>query len=92
MIPIETKLAEVAPTNPNGVRYCVDGHEFPNEDSEMLGEGAYPPFLIFDIEAQDYLPHPYPSRNEAESELRRLEDNDAPLLPSDKPSSTGLRA
>ena len=55
----------------------VDGHEFPDSDypdgindSALLGDGQFPPFRIFDADAQDYLPGTYPTREEAEAALR----------------------
>jgi hypothetical protein len=52
--------------------YCVDGHEFPNEDSGLIGDGQFPPFRVFNIEAQDYEPGTYPTRAEAQVEADRL--------------------
>lgn len=51
--------------NPNP-RYCVDGHEFNNVDSEMAGDGQFAPFRVFDTKAQDYLPGTYATRVDAE--------------------------
>lgn len=47
-------------------RYCVDGHDTEDEDSPFQGNGQYPPFVVFDIVAQDNLPGTYRTRNEAE--------------------------
>lgn len=54
------------------MRYCVDGHLFENEDSDLAGDGEFAPFYVFNIEAQDYLLPPYPSRAEAQAEADRL--------------------
>ena len=52
--------------------YCVDGYEFPTDDSNLAGDGEFPPFLIFDTRKQDYLPGSYATRAEANAALRRL--------------------
>jgi hypothetical protein len=52
--------------NPNGIRFCVDGHEFDNSDSPLAGDGAFAPFRVFDIPAQDYVPGTYPNRDLAQ--------------------------
>jgi hypothetical protein len=41
--------------NGRAIRFVVDGHEFPNEESSLLGDGEYPPFWVFDVEEQEYL-------------------------------------
>lgn len=46
----------------NKVRFCVDGHEFENEESDMLGDGEFAPFMVFDIEKQDYCAGTYETR------------------------------
>jgi hypothetical protein len=56
----------------NDRRFCVDGHEFPNKDSDFAGDGEYPPFVIFDIENQRNLPGEYATREEAETELNKV--------------------
>jgi hypothetical protein len=56
-------------------RYCVDGYEFPDEESCLLGDGAFPPFRIFDIEAQDYVGPTYNSRESAELVCEDMERN-----------------
>lgn len=48
------------------MRYCVDGTEFPDEDSEMLGDGGFPPFMIFDTTAQEYTPEKFKTRGAAQ--------------------------
>ncbi|WP_425902475.1 hypothetical protein [Agrobacterium radiobacter] len=50
-------------------KFCVDGHEFENEESALAGDGEFAPFRIFDIENQDYLPGTYPTREEAENNI-----------------------
>lgn len=54
---------------------CVDGHEFENEESDFLGDGAFPPFMIFDIEGQTYLPGEYASREKANTVMQAIIDN-----------------
>jgi hypothetical protein len=54
------------------MRYVIDGHEFANEESDMLGDGTFPPFGIFDVEAQDYVLPFYQSRAAAEQALAAL--------------------
>lgn len=51
------------------LRYCVDGHEYPDTESNLAGDGQHPPFRVFDIDAQDYLPGVYATRAEAEAAL-----------------------
>ena len=50
----------------------VDGRLCPNEDSDFAGDGQYPPFVIFDVGAQDNLPAHYETRAEAEAALTAL--------------------
>lgn len=57
--------------NPNP-RYVVDGHEFENADSNLMGDGTFPPFLIFNTDAQDHLPQTYQTRGAAEAALLKL--------------------
>lgn len=35
-------------------RYLVDGHEFPNEASNLTIDGNYPPFYVFDVDRQEH--------------------------------------
>lgn len=58
--------------NGTPVRHVVDGHEFPDEESNLLGDGKFPPFRIFDVEAQDYVGDKFETRIEAEVECRRM--------------------
>jgi len=46
--------------------YCVDGRMYRHPDADYGGDGKFPPFVIFDIEAQDNLPGHYRTREEAE--------------------------
>lgn len=57
---------------PSDRRYVVDGHEFENPESDLLGDGQFPPFRILDIEAQDYLPGVYNTRAEAETAMQAV--------------------
>jgi hypothetical protein len=52
---------------PIGPRFVVDGHEFANEDSEMLGDGQFAPFQIFDVQEQHNRPTEYATREEAQA-------------------------
>lgn len=47
--------------------FCVDGYETESRESNLAGDGAFPPFLIFNPPAQDYVPGAYPTREEAEA-------------------------
>jgi len=58
--------------NPNP-RYVIDGHQFPNEESDLLGDGRFPPFGIFDTEKQDYVKPFHATRKAAEEALKRLQ-------------------
>lgn len=55
-------------------KLCVDGHEFSNEDSSWLGDGQFPPFAVFDIDAQENLLPFYATRLEAEQAMARLSE------------------
>lgn len=67
-------LAEPVTDKPVGAspRYVVDGHEFPNDESSLLGDGGFPPFVVFDVEAQDNLPGTYATREAAQEVADRL--------------------
>jgi hypothetical protein len=56
--------------NPNP-RYVVDGHEAENEESNLAGDGEFPPFRVLDTDAQNYLPGTYKTRAEAETAAKR---------------------
>ena len=49
--------------------FCVDGHEYDDPESNMLGDGQWAPFRVFDINAQGYLPGEYNTRQEAEEAM-----------------------
>lgn len=65
--------------------YVIDGHEFPLDPAQMengdwrtadgvlMGDGQFPPFGIFDVEAQDYILPFYQTRAEAEAALLVLQ-------------------
>jgi hypothetical protein len=53
-------------------RYIVDGHTFDDEESDLTGDGQFPPFRIFMPDEQDYLPGTYPTREAAQAEADRL--------------------
>lgn len=57
---------------PNNPRYVVDGLEFPNLDSNYMGDGAYPPFRVFDVEKQLYISGLYPTRQLAQAHTDEL--------------------
>lgn len=48
------------------IRYAVDGKEFDDDDSPLAGDGQFGPFIIFDIDAQDYLPGTYATREDGQ--------------------------
>lgn len=48
-------LAATNDNNPNPA-YVVDGHESPDEDSMLAGDGQFPPFRIFHTPSQTYAP------------------------------------
>lgn len=58
--------------NPNGIDYCVDGYEFPDEESNLAGDGQFAPFRVFNINAQDYVGGTYTTREAAQVEADRL--------------------
>lgn len=53
-------------TNPNPL-YVVDGHEFDDEDSALLGDGQFAPFRVFDTVAQQHLALKFGTREDAEA-------------------------
>jgi hypothetical protein len=57
--------------------YCVDGHEFENADSEMLGDGNFPPFVVFNISKQENEPGEFATREDAEAAMVRIISFDA---------------
>jgi hypothetical protein len=48
-------------------RFVVDGHESEDDDALLLGDGEYPPFLVFDTLRQQYVPGLHTSRAQAEA-------------------------
>lgn len=62
--------------NPNP-RFVVDGHEYPNADSNLAGDGQYPPFRIFNTDKQDYLPGKFNLRASAEAVAAKLNEEAA---------------
>lgn len=66
----EQAIDPSAPEN----RYTVDGAVYPNDPEGPLfqGDGQYPPFVIFDVTAQENLPKQYPTREAAETALLLL--------------------
>lgn len=59
------------------IRYCVDGHEYEDPESNLAGDGEFPPFRVFDIEEQDWLGTPYDTREAAQVEADRLNSEGA---------------
>lgn len=55
-------------------RYAVDGAVYPNDENGPLfqGDGQYPPFVIFDIQAQKNLSGYYQTREAAEKALSKM--------------------
>lgn len=56
-------------------KFCVDGHEFPDEESSLLGDGMFPPFRIFDVDKQDYVGQSFNIREDAELFCQDLNQN-----------------
>jgi hypothetical protein len=56
----------------SGRSLCVDGHEFPDPESNWMGDGQFPPFAIFDIDAQENLQPYYLTRTQAETAMTRI--------------------
>lgn len=73
-------------------RYCVDGHEFSSRNSEMLGDGKYPPFRIFDMQEQRNLPGEYRTREDAESIAVMLRSGLLSAAPTTDQLASALRA
>jgi hypothetical protein len=70
---VEAKGADRKMENLNSDgRFCVDGHEFPDSESNWMGDGQYPPFAVFDIvEQKNLLPY-YLTRKQAEQAMDKL--------------------
>lgn len=66
------------PQATEGRRLCVDGHEFPDSESNWAGDGQFPPFAVFDIDAQENLLPYYLTRKQAEAAMDRLMENIPP--------------
>jgi hypothetical protein len=61
----------------NNAGLCVDGSEFPPDedgfnDSNYMGDGQFPPFVVFDIDAQENVALNLPTRNAAEKIMSLL--------------------
>lgn len=54
---------------PRYPRYCVDGLEFDDPESNYLADGQFPPFVVFDVMRQENLPGHYDTREKAEQAL-----------------------
>lgn len=48
------------------LKYCVDGYEFDDLESNQAGDGEFAPFQIFDITGQKYLLGTFSTRADAE--------------------------
>lgn len=48
-------------------RFIVDGYEFDDPDSNLAADGEFAPFLIFDIEQQDYVDVKFDDRTVAQT-------------------------
>lgn len=59
-------------TQANQSGLCVDGHEFPDSESNWAGDGQFPPFAVFDIDAQTNLQPYYATRAQAEIAMQRI--------------------
>lgn len=46
----------------------VDGHMFDDSDSDLAGDGEFPPFRLFVANAQNYLSGTYTTREAAQAE------------------------
>lgn len=51
---------------------CVDGHTYPDPESDCAGDGQFPPFAVFDVDAQENLLPYYLTRAQAENAMRRI--------------------
>jgi hypothetical protein len=51
---------------------CIDGLESDEEDAPYMGDGTYPPFVVFDIEAQENLPGRYFDPTAVRNALREI--------------------
>jgi hypothetical protein len=56
------------------VDHVVDGHESADTNSPLAGDGKFPPFRIFNLSKQDYLPGTYETRKAALEALTKLEN------------------
>lgn len=51
---------------------CVDGHVSPDSESAFVGDGQFPPFAVFDIDAQQNLQPYYATRAQATLAMDRI--------------------
>lgn len=66
-------LADAEGRGPSRRNLSVDGHESESPNAALDSSGRFPPFHIFDSDAQDWLPGSYPTREAAEQALARME-------------------
>jgi len=52
----------------NLLPFSVDGRLFDNENSDLQGDGQFPPFYVFDQNKQTNIAGPFPTRERAEQE------------------------
>ena len=69
----EADARAAAKGNPNPP-FVVGGHEFDDEDSNLAGDGNYPPFYIFDTARQQNLPGSYSRRDTAQLAADKLNE------------------
>lgn len=65
-------LADAEGRGPGKRDLSVDGCEFDSPDSPLDSAGEFPPFRVFDADAQDWLPGDYPTREAAERALAAM--------------------
>lgn len=53
-------------------RFYVEGHMFPNPESDLAPDGPHGPFYVFDVEGQRHRGGPYATRAEALEALERV--------------------
>ena len=61
----------------------VDGMDAPHKDGNYVGDGAYPPFMVFDVDAQQNIAGPFDDRKSANVHRMAILDGEPALLNAD---------
>lgn len=65
-------LLAIVTGEPRRRHLAVDGREYDSPDSPYDGAGTFPPFRVFDADAQDWLAGEYPTRADADRAMAAI--------------------